>query len=395
MFQDPVVATMIIMALIALGEVVSIATRARVPMLLIALIGYLLLIWAGVMPENLIADSTFVTVGAVLGTAPIVVHMGTLIPLKLIKSQWKAIAIALTGIIFGAGLVLLIVTTVFDYKTAVAGAGPLTGGLIAFLVTSEELKKLGLTSLITIPVLVLALQSLFGMPLAANLLRRHALKLRQSMDSGEFVAASLEDAAHGHSDKAKAETRSWIPKKYQSNLILLFLLFIGGAIAVVLGKLTGVPYSLWALVIGILGRFVGFYQDRVMERANAFTVGMAGLIFLVIAFMNEITFKMFIGYLPEVFLIIIIGIIGIVFGGFLGSKLFKWDPLKGIPVALTATFGFPGDYLISEEVSRSVGRNKEEEETIFNEILSPMLIGGFTTVTTGSVVIATILLQTL
>ncbi len=397
MIHEPVVAAMIIMALIAVGEIISIVTRARVSMFLVALIGYLLLIWIGIIPKSLIDDSKFIEVGVVLGTAPIIIHMGTLIPLKTIRSQWKAVAISLMGIVVGAGLILLLIPPMYDYKTAVAGAGPLTGGVIAFLVTSEGLKEVGLTSLVAISALILSLQSLFGMPLSANLLRRYALKFRNAVDAGTYTASALEAGIENVTDTEKVEKRNatWIPKKYQTNLILLFQLFIGGAIAVVLDQFTGIPYSLWALALGIGGRLIGFYPDRVMERANAFTVGMAGLVFLIIATMNDITFHMFISHLPETFLIMFVGILGIFIGGFIGSKLFKWDPLKGLPVALTATVGFPGDYLVCEEISRSVGRNKEEEEMILNEILTPMLIGGFTTVTIGSVVIASILIKTL
>ncbi|KQL34065.1 hypothetical protein [Psychrobacillus sp. FJAT-21963] len=390
MFQDPVVAAMVILGLIAVGEVISILTKARIPMLFIALMGYLVLIWTGILPKSMIVDSGFVTVGTVLGTAPIIVHMGTLIPLKSIKSQWRAVAIAVLGIIFASVLILTIVTFIFDYSVAVAGVGPLTGGIIALLVTSEGLAELGLVSLVTIPVLIMAIQSLFGIPIATNILRKYALKIRSEMDNGTYVS---EYKASDNNEKEN--DKFFLPDKFRSNLILLFLLFVGGALAVVLGKYTPIPYSLWALVIGVLGRLIGFYPERVMERANAFTVGMAGIIFLIIIMMNDITFGQFIGYLPEVLSIMVVGIIGIIVGGYIGSKIFKWDPLKGIPVALTATFGFPGDYIVCEEVSRSVGRDKEEEEKIFNEILTPMLVGGFTTVTVGSVIIASILIKTL
>ncbi|MBP2242248.1 hypothetical protein J2Z40_002822 [Cytobacillus eiseniae] len=397
MIHEPVIAALIILALIAVGEVISILTKARVSMFLVAIVGYLILIWTGIIPKDLIGDSKFVEIGAVLGTAPIIIHMGTLIPLKVIRSQWKAVAISLIGILFGTGLILLLITMMFGYQTAVAGAGPLTGGVIAFLVTAEGLKEVGLASLVVIPALILSFQSLFGMPLSAILLRRYALKFQKAVDAGTYTASALEAGIDNgmHAEKVSEHYSKWIPKKYQTNLILLFQLFIGGAIAVALDQFTGVPYSIWALALGIIGRVIGFYPDRVMERANAFTIGMAGLVFLIIATMNDTTFEMFIGYLPEMFMIIAVGIIGIIIGGFIGSKLFKWDPLKGLPVALTATVGFPGDYLVCEEVSRSVGRNKEEEEMILNEILTPMLIGGFTTVTAGSVVIASILIKTL
>ncbi len=244
------------------------------------------------------------------------------------------------------------------------------------------------------------------MPLTSNLLRRHAMKLRGTLETSTLIAATvaLEDSPKKEDVKneekslektnVKKET-GLIPEKFQTNLVLLFLLFAGAALATTLGTLTGISYSLWALAIGMIGTFAGIFRNKLMERANAFSVGIAGLIIIVMNAMNDTTISMFLDYLPTVALIIIVGTAGLVVGGFIGAKLFKWDPFKGISIALTALYGFPGDYLISQEVSRSVGRNKEEEEAIFNEILSPMLIGGFTSVTVGSVIIATILMNTL
>jgi len=390
MIQDPVIAAMIILGLIAVGEIVSVISNARVPMLFVAMMGYLILLWVGIFPKDLLANSTFLTVGAVLGTAPILVHMGTLIPLNMIRSQWRAVIIAIMGMVFATTFILTIITFFFDYKTAVAGTGPLNGGIIAVMITSEGLKEMGFVGLITIPALIMALQSLIGIPIANLLLRKHALKIQKKMDDGSFVATN-----NVNFDEVNNNEKLLIPKKYRTNLVLLFMLFVGGSIAVVLAKYTGIPYSLWALAIGIVGRLVKFYPERVMEKSNSFTIGMAGIIFIILGMMNDITFQMFIDYLPAVASILVVGVLGILLGGFIGSKIFKWDPYQGIPVALTSTFGFPGDYIVCEEVSRSVGRTDEESNKIFNEIITPMLVGGFTTVTIGSVVIASILIKTM
>ncbi|MFJ7405231.1 MULTISPECIES: hypothetical protein [unclassified Lysinibacillus] len=389
MVQEPVIAAMIILGLIALGEIISVISKARVPMLFVAMMGYLILLWLGIFPKDLLENSTFLTVGALLGTAPILVHMGTLIPLRMIRSQWKVVLIAIMGMFFASLFILTIVTVLFDYQTAVAGTGPLNGGIIAVLITSEGIKELGFVSLLTIPALIMALQSLIGIPLANLLLRKHATSINEQIKSGSFIASS--NVAFDQEDNDQL----MIPKKFQTPLVLLFMLFIGGAIAVVLAKLTGIPYSLWALAIGIIGRLVKFYPERVMEKSNSFTVGMAGIIFIVIGMMNDITFEMFIEKLPAVLTILFVGVLGILLGGLLGSKLLKVNPFLGIPVALTSTFGFPGDYIVCEEVSRSIGKTEEEQRKIFNEILTPMLVGGFTTVTLGSVIIASILIKTI
>ncbi|MFJ5789426.1 hypothetical protein ACIP9G_05000 [Lysinibacillus sp. NPDC093197] len=389
MVQEPVIAAMIILGLIALGEIISVISKARVPMLFVAMMGYLILLWLGIFPKDLLENSTFLTVGALLGTAPILVHMGTLIPLRMIRSQWRAVLIAIMGMFFASLFILTIVTVFFDYQTAVAGTGPLNGGIIAVLITSEGIKELGLASLLTIPALIMALQSLIGIPLANLLLRKHATTINEQMKSGVFEASG--NVAFDQENDEKL----LIPKKYQTPLVLLFMLFIGGAIAVVLAKYTGIPYSLWALAIGIIGRLVKFYPERVMEKSNSFTVGMAGIIFIIIGMMNDITFEMFIDKLPAVLTILFVGVLGILLGGLLGSKLLKVNPFLGIPVALTSTFGFPGDYIVCEEVSRSIGKTEEEQKRIFNEIITPMLVGGFTTVTLGSVIIASILIKTI
>lgn len=396
MLNQPVIATMIILALIAVGEVISIKTRARVPMLLVVLLGYLIFIWVGIFPKELVGNSTFTTVGTVL-IAPLIVHMGTLIPMAIIRQQYKSIIVALIGITIAASAILLIVSPIFGYETAAAGTGPLTGGIIAFVVTSEKLTALGLTALVTIPALILALQSLIGLPLSAYFLRKHASKLLANRDAKGYIAAASEASLKndGPVEVSVPTKKNWIPEKYATPSILLFQLFLGGSLAVVLGNLTGINYSIWALVIGLAGTLTGFYRDKMMERANSFGVGMIGVIFVIIPSMNSVTFNLFIENLPPVLLILVIGAAGIILGGLLGSKLVKWDINKGVPVALTAMFGFPGDYLVCEEVSRSVGKNKEEQEYIFNEILSPMLVGGFTTVTTASILVASILMSTL
>ncbi|WP_102272056.1 hypothetical protein [Cytobacillus massiliigabonensis] len=395
--MDPVTASLIVLAMIAVGEVVSIWTKAKVPTLLVVMILIFTGFKTGIVPANIIEASTFAIVGSLLQPI-LLVHMGTLIPMKVMKSQYKAVLITLIGLVCCVALILAIVPIFFDYSTAVAGAGPLTGGLIAYLITAEALQKAGLVALAAIPIIVLTLQGLVGMPLTAILLRKHALNLRRTMDAGTFSAASVAYAGEEVVEEQEEETakRSLIPAKYQqSSFILLFLIFIGGALAVWLQNLTGVNYSLWGLAIGIIGAYFGFYPQNVLEKANGFSIAMVGLVFLVLASLASITVQQILSVLPAVAAIIIVGTIGLVIGGYFGSKIFKWDPYKGIPVVLTALFGFPGDYLVSQEVSRSIGRTKEEEEKILGEILPPMLIGGFTSVTIASVVIASILIKTI
>lgn len=57
-------------------------------------------------------------------------------------------------------------------------------------------------------------------------------------------------------------------------------------------------------------------------------------------------------------------------------------------ISVTCLFGFPATFVVSNEVSMALSDREEERSYVLNRILPKMLIGGFTTVTIGSVVLA-------
>ncbi|MDN5793793.1 MAG: hypothetical protein L0H22_12135, partial [Brevibacterium aurantiacum] len=128
-----------------------------------------------------------------------------------------------------------------------------------------------------------------------------------------------------------------------------------------------------------------------MERSNSFGVAMAGVIAIVMAPLVSASVQDVIdAFLPTIS-ILIIGIIGIVGGGYIATKLLRWKAPLGMSVALTAMYGFPADYLLTNEVARSIARDDDEKEALLNVMLPPMLVGGFTSVSSGSVIIASVL----
>ena len=376
MIEEPIVATVMLFALLALGEVISIYSRARIPMLMTAMIGYLVLTWTGVFPENILELSTLPALGAIL-IGPLIIHMGTLMPLSILKKQWRAVIISVSGLIGALALVLLIVPLFFDFETAASGVGPISGGVVALLITTEKLTELGLTALIVVPVLIAAFQTPIGMPLIAFLLKRYASRFVSTTQATQAEMESMEED----------ET----PVRFnllKNNIILLFIVFVFAAVATVLSEWTGIHFTLFCLLFGILMLNGRLFPQAVLQKSNSFSFMMVALIFVIIGTMGGITPQDVINNIPAVILILICGVSGLALGGFIASKAVGWHPLKGMPVALTALVGFPGDYIICEEVSRSTTDNQVDETRVFNEIVTPMLIGGFVTVTVASVVVA-------
>ncbi|GEK58409.1 hypothetical protein CHL76_07405 [Marinococcus halophilus] len=387
--MEPIYAALIIVAIIALGELCSISTRAKVPTLLVVVFGMLVLFQTGIIPESLVESSVFTAFGSML-VPVLLVHLGTMIPLKVLFAQYKAVLTALVGVAISVSIILLIVSFLFNYNSAVAGAGPISGGIFAYIITRDGLTEAGLTSLAAIPVVIFALQNLVGMPLTAILLRKYALLIR-----GENPA-DTETAATVQHDEQTASPLLFPDRLMQSSFFLLFLLLIGGSLATFLGSITGfINSSIWGLLIGIAGAALRIYPDHALDKANSSGITMIALIFVVIGSLVGITFEQIIASLVPALVIMALGTVGLTLGGWLGGKWLGWHPTKSIPVALTAMYGFPGDYLIVEEVSRSVGRTEIERKRIMDELVAPMLIGGFTSVSIGSIIIASILVGTL
>src|SRR5699024_10596538 len=123
----------------------------------------------------ILEKSTLPALGAIL-IGPAILHMGTMIPLRVLKKQYKAVLVSFGGILVSCILILTIVPLIFDYPTAIAGVGPVSGGVIALLITSDKLAEIGLSSLVVIPALIVAFQGLLGMPIAMNFMRRYAVR---------------------------------------------------------------------------------------------------------------------------------------------------------------------------------------------------------------------------
>lgn len=398
----------LLFVLIAIGDIISTRTRARVPAILVAIILYLTLVWTGVVDGSVVSASVVNQFG-VMVIAMALVHLGTIIPIKVLTAQWRAVLIAVSGLVVALTLILTIVSLVYDYPTAVSGSGPIAGGILAMLITSQELEAQGLSHLMVIPATIIAIQGLVGIPIASALLRRYAVSFRARSPLVAVHSPGSENLAHTVDDLPVGELpedvpeeefleethRQLLPQRYRSPAVLLAMVAGLGTFAFYLGDWTGVNYGIWSLLIGIACQYFGVLPHKALDEANSFGIVTAGILVVVLASMGGVTISQLLDSIGPVLLILALGVIGLLAGGMLAARLLKWDPKKAMPVSLTALIGFPADYIICEEIANSLGEDAEEREAIMDEILAPMLVGGFTSVSLASVLIASTLVGTL
>ena len=331
--MEPIFAAAIVLAFIALGELVSIWSKARIPSLLVAMLGIFVFAKIGIVPESIIDDSMLVQIYTIL-VAPLLFHMGTLIPLRVMAKQWRSVIIAVSGMLVAVLLILAVVAPIFGFETFVAGSGPLAGGIVATSLTTEGLTAQGAASaIIVLPALVLMLQSLPSMPLTNFLLRRYATKLRDSGELHELAAAHHEEEEEAAQKKKLVTLPSFL---VENQLFMLFLILVGGSIATLLAVPTHIPSSILALLLGIAAAAIGLSPDKAMERSNSFGVAMAGVIAIVMAPLVSASVQDVINAFLPTITILVVGGAGIVIGGFIATKLLRWKAPLGLSVALTA-----------------------------------------------------------
>lgn len=387
--MDGLLALTIVLVAFAVGDFVSYKTKSIVSMMFVASVIFLVGFWMGI-PATLFADAQLTGFGAMM-IGLLITHMGTLLSIEDLKKQWKTVLIALAAVV-GIGIFLFTVgSLVVGKEYAIAAAPPIAGGVVAAIIMSEAATAKGLDLIAVFVTLLVVVQGFFGYPMASFMLNREAKKILKAHNGSS--SAEKQGSAVMTEAAPKVERKKLIPalpKDLQTTYILLAKLAIVAFISFQLaGLLNNVIHRfVMCLFVGVAARELGFLEEAVMNKANAFGLAMVALMAVVFGNLAKATPEMLASILFPMIATLTLGAIGIsIFSGIAG-KLLGYSPEMAIAIGATALFGFPGTFIISNEVANANGKTDEERQAILHEIMPKMLVGGFVTVTIASVILA-------
>ena len=388
--MDATLALLVIAVVYAVGDFVSSKTRAVLSMLLVAGLLFLFGFWLGV-PKTLFDDAQ-VFVFALAIIPMLIVHMGTLLNIKELKEEWKTVVIALGAIIAVAVVLYLAGAPLIGKEFAVSAAAPITGGVVATLIMQEVLGKMGLDTIVVFATLLLVLQSFIGLPVASFCLSREARRLLSAYRS--------QDADGGTSSGPNTYRPKWrivpeMPQALQSPFILLMKAMLVGWLAVSFAHLLGdvINKYIMALLFGIIFSELGFLEAKILDKANAAGLSFFVLLVPVFSSLPKATPHIVASLIVPIVIAFFISVIAIVAVTFLLSGIFKYSWALSMALGMSCMFGFPGTFIISEEIAAAQSESEEEREFLLAAILPKMLVAGFTTVTIASVFIAGIMVK--
>ena len=393
--MDNLLALTVLCVIFAIGDIVSVKTKSILSMLFVSSVILLVGFWVG-LPTTIFDDAALLSIGSIL-IAFLITHMGTLMSFKDLKAQWKTVVIAM-GAVAGIGVFLFLVgSPLLGKEYAIAAAPPVSGGVVAAIMMGEAAKAKGLESLAVFATLIVVVQGFFGFPVASILLGKEARRIRDEFRSNGDVIKS-ETATAATSEAGLGEKPKLIPplpKHLQTPYVLLAKLGIVAVISFQLSHLINdiINPNVMCLIVGVAARELGFLEEDVMSKANAFGLAMVSLMAIIFSNLTQATPQMLASLLLPLIGSLVLSLIGIVLVCTVLSKILGYSKEMAISIGVSALFGFPGTFVISNEVAQAVGETEEERDAILGEILPKMLVAGFMTVTISSVILAGVMVN--
>lgn len=395
--MDALQALLFIFIVYTIGDVVATATKSIVPSLFVCSVIFLGGFWLGI-PETLFKDSLLYNIGAVTITT-LLVHMGSMLNLGQLIAQWKTVLIASGGIIGIVILLLLVGSPIVGKETAIVAAPPISGGIIAGLQMAESAAAIGRNDLKLMATLLVVLQGFIGYPLASFCLRREANRILKLNAEGHTFQ---EDEVV---EQRELKTIFQLPQKYTSPnyflakaiLIAFIATFVSSLLKridtgiFILNVLVRVDKNVLALILGIIFAEIGFLEREPLNKGNSFGFLMSALMAVIYGGLAGASPTDILEILVPIVICLVLGTIGIGIMSIIVGKVLKIGPWMAFAIGSSALFGFPGTYVVSQEVARGVAKSEEEKELVLSQILPKMLVAGFVTVSIGSVVLAGIL----
>ncbi|MGE8080017.1 hypothetical protein [Peribacillus loiseleuriae] len=388
--MSQMLALVILVLILYIGDVVAVRTKAWVPSVFVCAVLFLIGYWT-FFPTDIVAVAGVPPVVATMMMYLLITNMGTLLSLQELKNQWKTIVIALSGVLGIIAILFTIGTLIFDFKTVVVAIPPLVGGIVSALIMSEGAKEAGLASLSVFAIVIYVMQGFAGYPITSIVLKKEGKRLLEKYRSGELT---IKDAKNGVGVEKEQELKlfKYLPEKYNTEYFKFFRLALVGYLAYLVSTLLAPFVTVNALVLcllfGIIAKSVGFLEKQPLQKANGFGFSIMALMLFIFDGLQKATPSMMLEILYPLIVCIILAVIGMYIFSFIIGKILKVSKEMAFAVSLTALYGFPADYIITNEVIKSLTNDEKEKEVLTSHMLPPMLVGGFITVTIVSVVLA-------
>ena len=378
----------ICLGIFAIGDVLAVATKARLSSVFVALMLFLVGFLTGVIPKDIIAQARLTEIAS-WASVFIVFHMGTTINLGELMREWRTVVMSCFAMVVAVISVVAVIPLV-GKEAAIVSIPVVNGGIIATQIMVEAAAAKGMVLAAALGTIVYAIQKFVGTPPASYFgIKEAELVLADfRKKKAEGVAASAHEAGK-ESNQKKTIYDTYGLDKYFTHFTCLGVTAFFAWVAYWLAKQTNVNYSIWALLLGALVGRLNLVPPKILDKGRA--VGLlnmaifAGIIpslgKINVADLSTLAWQTIV-----VFAAVLIGTF--IFMYLLPTWKFIGSRNLSVGIAMAQLLGFPATYLIANEVATAVAKDEEEREVVLKRIMPAYVVAGLASVTTLSIVVA-------
>lgn len=383
----PLFSFLIFVLFFSVGDWVSNLTKSKVSGMLIAMLLYLIGFQTGIIPASSINDTGLTALASNFAIMLILVGMGTMIHIKQLMAQWKTVVVAIVGLVGLALCSFTISSWIFGREWALCASAPISGGIIAGQMTSQAAMDAGRPDLAAFAMLVIGCQGFVGIPICNFFVRKYCNGiLAGKIQMGEKITVK-EDTK-----KKKLFDFGWMAG---DNTIMFKMAIVGWLGYLVSWVCSGVPIlsnltnaNIMYLVMGIIFCVLGFLPANAHVKAHINGFLMLAVLSVVPGSLATLSLQDLINMIFPLVGTLIVGAAFVCLFGAIAGKVLGVHWTISFAIAICCTIGYPGTQIIVDEVVRSLDCDDKMREEIYEHVLPPIIVSGFTSVTVASVFFA-------
>lgn len=392
MFHSVYFYLMVVVCMFALGDLIGLFTKGKFSGMMMVMLLFLAGFLLGIIPKDII-EQAGLTQLASCATSMILFNMGSTLNIRQLLHEWRTVLMAAICMLFSC-LMILCAAPLIGLDTVLTAMPVINGAAVATSLMTQASMERGMETVAALCAVIYSVQKFVGAPIASAMGIRYARKLlEQFRENPEKYAVGSD-----HGQKTGLQRVPFYKRNenlYSSN-VLIAIVCIGVWFAQVLGTVTPVSSSIWALLLGTVLGSGGYVPPKLLQKSGSYGLLMIAVFCSIIPSLASVSVESLISMIFQTVILFVFACAGIFLIGWIlpGWKLVG-DRHLAVGIGVEQFLGFPSNVVICREVSEAVGETPMEKSYIEEALSVPYVVGGITVVTILSTALAGCIIQIL
>ena len=374
---------MIVLILFALGDIAGKLTKGKLSGMMVVMLLFLVGFLTKLIPADVI-DQGGLTALSKLAIAMVLFNMGTTLNVQQLIQEWKTVLMA-TLCMLASCIVMLLVSPIIGFDTVLVGMPVINGAAMATSLMAGAATEKGLTTAAALCAVIYSVQKFVGAPIASAMGIRYAKKLLKAYRENP---EQFKNKGNGTSASGKISFAEKHKEWYSAN-VMMAIVAAGSWVAHLLGDLTPINYSIWALLLGVACAASGLIPTRLLQKSNSYGLMMVAVFGSIIPSLAKVSLNDLGTMAFQTIVLFAAALIGVALVGWiLPTWKLVGDKDLAVGIGVEQFLGFPSNVVICREVGEAVGETPEECAFIEDTLNVPYVVGGITVITVLSTMMA-------